>query len=145
MDLSSATEGNISETTTSIGVKKPGPQQTHSVEPVVNVNLPTPATTLSSGESDSEGQQGIGASSVKTVPSGDGICESISLPSVVVNTTAVTTSSSGGSGDEGGGGVSGTIGGGRRETKRKLFDLPEELAPKRRSSRVSHRMRYNCR
>ena len=107
------------------------------------INLPAPtATALSSGgESDTEGQQEASSSHAKIINGAHGSIvadtENVSVSAVIVNNTAGATSSSGGSGDEGGGGRAVSVGG-RRETKRKLFDLPEEFAPKRRSSRVCH-------
>ena len=130
VDLSSATDGNLTETATGSSQvsKKP---QLPPIASSVQAILPTPATTLSSGgESDTEGQPGTGSDSPKPVTGGsDGVMETVSLPAVTVGSTQTgATSSSGGSGDEGGGG--------KREAKRKLIDALEEFAPKRRSSRV---------
>ena len=103
-------------------------------------NLPTPATTLSSGgESDSEGVKESSGSAPNLVSDAS---EGVRFPGLILGSTSGAASLSGGSGDEGGGGPGGGAGGGggggggKRETKRKLFDALEEYAPKRRSSRV---------
>ena len=133
VDLSSTTDGNLTETaTTSSQASKKPP----SASSVVG-SLPTPAATAltSGGESDTEGQVATGSPKPVTGSGGgsggDDVMETVSLPAVTVGGTQTgATSSSSGSGDEGG------IGGGKREPKRKLIDALEEFAPKRRSSRV---------
>ena len=133
VDLSSATDGNLTEmaTTSSQASKKPPSAL------LVVGSLPTPAATAlsSGGESDTEGQAATGSPKPVTGSGGgagsDDVMETVSLPTMTLGGTQTGgTSSSGGSGDEGG------MGGGKRETKRKLIDALEEFAPKRRSSRV---------
>lgn len=137
VDLSSGTDGNLTETTTTpsqVSKKPPLPLIASSALTTSTLPIPATAALSSGGESDTEGQVAIGSGSPKPVTGGaagggDDVMETVILPAVIVgNTQTGGTSSSGGSGDEGGGG--------RREAKRKLIDALEEFAPKRRSSRV---------